>query len=337
MQDNLFDASTRRALAVFLWLAAPAAACAQQGGAAPATGATKAAAPLAILSPVQPSFSFTSAQYATAGVPLRNRRIGAIQITGVAAPVKRALLYWAYLFGPTAPPPASQAITFCNTAGSSALEPSCRAVTGTKIATGSDVCWGSSGIAVYRANVTNYVRASGLYQVVLSGAQSAVGNGSDPWGERVVFPAAEGASLVVVGAGTRKVAIYDAGLAGQSFRGAVTYSLALPGGVSSTPMLWDSIVADGQTGNGRIAGLARETTYINNIKIGGPGANLDQGVTDGDFDGSAGWPLPQLWDVTGHALKLPVVPLGATTLPVKVTSSGTSVDCLSPIANVTAY
>jgi len=185
--------------------------------------------------------------------------------------------------------------------------------------------------------VTPYVAANGPYAVVLNSAQSALANGADPWSAPVTFPAAEGASLVVVGTGSRKVAIYDTGLAGQSFRGAVSYSLSLPGGVTSTPMQWDSIVADGQTGAGRIAGLSRETTYLNDVAIAGPGADLSRGVTDSDFDGSAAWPLPQLWDSTGHALSSSVASLGAMQLSVRVSSSGTSVDCLSPIANVTSY
>jgi len=107
MQSCRIFSSSRRVLAVFLTLAAPAAAHAQgatpAGGAAPASGLARTVTPLAILSPVRPSATFSGAQYATAGVALRNRRVGAIQISGVTPPVKRALLYWAYLFSYAAP------------------------------------------------------------------------------------------------------------------------------------------------------------------------------------------------------------------------------------------
>lgn len=277
---------------------------------------------------IRASHSFINAQYATAGVALRNRRSGTIEISGVVAPVKRAYLYWAYLFNVA--PPAGQGVFLCKP-GTSAP---CVSFGGFRVATGADPCWGSSGIAIYRADVTAFVTANGEYRVVLPSTASATNSGADPWSGSTVFPAAEGASLVVVGTGTGNVAIFDAGVAGGTFSGTTSYTLSIPnGGVQTTPVLWDNIGADGQVGSSRAAGLANEQTFINNVQIGGPGAPSNA-VTDSDWDGSSGWPLPQLWDDTGHSLPTSAAPVGATALNVRFVSQG---DCLTPVANVIAY
>ena len=207
----------------------------------------------AIAAPVSPVLTIANAQYASAGVALRNRTSGAIQISGIVGPVKRAYLYWAFLYRSTTPP-ATQSIGFCRTTG--VTPTACSSKTGTLLATGADTCWGSSGVAVYRADVTSSVPGNGIFLVSLGGGASASNSGADPW-TSVTFPAAEGASLVVVGTGTKTVSVYDRGLSGATFFGSTSYTLNVPGGVKKTPVLWDNIGADGQTGSGRLTRLRR--------------------------------------------------------------------------------
>jgi hypothetical protein len=229
------------------------------------------------------------------------------------------------------PPPATQTLPgFCtlNPQNFSMLL-SCAPVTGTLVATGADPCWGSAGIAIYRSNVTTKVPGNGTYTLYLSSSQSATNSGADPWVSNS-FPAAEGASLVVVGTGTHKVAIFDSGFAGTTFLGTLSYSLTLAGGVTTQPVLWDNIGADGQIGGGRNATIPGEQTLINAVQIAGPPSNP---LTDSDWDGSAGFPLPQLWDDTGHDISA-AAPTATTTLNVQFKSFG---DCLTPVANVVAY
>jgi hypothetical protein len=264
-------------------------------------------------------------------VALRNRTYGAIQISGIAPPVKRAYVYWAFLYRST--PPATQAVGFCSPATG------CSPKVGALLATGADTCWGSSGIAVYRADVTSSVAGNGLYLISLNSSASASNSGADPW-TFVSFPAAEGASLVVVGTGTKTVSVYDKGLAGATFFGSTSYTLNVPGGVKKTPVLWDNIGADGQTGSGRLVGfgIAKEKTYINDVQIAGPGVDTTaNGVTDSDWDGGVGSPLPQLWDDTGHSLPTTAANIGASALAVRFSSAGASFDCVTPIANVISY
>lgn len=280
---------------------------------------------------VSPLATFTNAQYATAGVGLRNRQLGAIQISGVAAPVKRAYLYWAYLFSTS--PAATQTAHLCNAALG------CVSNSGALVATGADTCWKSQGIAIYRSDVTSIVKGNGLYQISLPQTASATNSGADPW-TSLTFPAAEGAALVVVGTGKRNVAIYDKGIAGATFFGSTSYELNIPGGVKTTPVQWDNIGADGQTSaNGASGvGVGKEKTYVNGMQIAGPGVDVTaNGVTDSDWDGVLGSPLPRLFDVTSHILPAAATPVGKTSLAVSFSSVGETFDCLTPVANVIAY
>lgn len=291
------------------------------------------ATPTALTAIIAPAVTFSNAQYATAGVALRNRGAGTIEISGIVAPVRRAYLYWAFLYSAT--PTAGQAALLCKPGGGSGPGNfSCISTIGARIATGPDTCWNSQGIAVYRADVTAFVTGNGEYRVKLLSSASAVSSGADPWLAPVVFPAAEGASLVVVGTGTRSVAIFDRGISAATFSATSGYTLGLPGGVKNPPVLWDHIGADGQLGTSRVASIANEATFINNVQISGPGASGVTAVTDSDWDGSAGWPLPQLWDDTGHSLSASIAPVGTPSLAVRFESHG---DCLAPIANVVSY
>jgi hypothetical protein len=288
----------------------------------------------AVTAPVSPALTLSGASYATAGIAMRNRRNGAIEISGIVGPIKRAYLYWAFLYSST--PPATQSIDFCTTTSSPKLPVSCASKVGTLLATGLDTCWRSAGVAIYRADVTSSMSGNGVYPLRLSSGASATGSGADPW-TSLSFPAAEGVSLVVIGTGRQTVSVYDRGLAGATFYGSTSYTLTLPGGVRNTPVLWDNIGADGQTSFERASGfgVGKEKTFINNVQIAGPGASVFGSRPDSDWDGGVGSPSPKLWDVTGHALT--GVSNGVTSLNVRFISAGATFDCVTPIANVVAY
>jgi hypothetical protein len=117
------------------------------------------------------------------------------------------------------------------------------------------------------------------------------------------FPLFEGATLVVVGTGTDTVGLLD-GQAGTTFISGYSNFYQLPATVSGTSqVLLDNFGYDGQIGTSRTISLSNETTnaegwpsFTNNILVAGPGGETG----DSDWDGSSGWPLPQLWDDTGH-------------------------------------
>jgi len=149
-------------------------------------------------------------------------------------------------------------------------------------------------------------------------------------------PLMEGASLVIIGKGTAKqrVVIYDKGLSGHTFAGSpgISYSLILPITATGKLTLFESIGADGQQGKSRLAiqAYADEATLINGVTIAGPGSNFN----DGDWNGSAARPLPQLWDDVGHDITA-ATPNGTTTLDVAIGNGGESPsDCMTPVANI---
>jgi hypothetical protein len=307
---------------------------ATRGRGAAAKAVENAPTPAAIA--VSPAVSYANAAHATTGVALRNRRTGVMPISGVAAPVKRAYLYWAFLYLST--PPSSQQVSFCKQSSGAPGDLACTVKTGTLLATGPDTCWASNGIAVYRSDVTSSISGNGTYVIVLPSTASGASSGDDPWasGPRY-FPLAEGASLVVIGSGARTVSVYDRGIAARTFLGTFDYTLRLSGGVRSTPVIWDNIGADGQVGGSRAssAATAGESTFVNGVRIAGPGVDTSlDGVTDGDWNGGVGSPIPQLWDVTSHSLPASAAPVGASSLAVRFTVPS---DCLSPIANVVSY
>jgi hypothetical protein len=135
-----------------------------------------------------------------------------------------------------------------------------------------------------------------------------------------------------VGTGNYTVGIYDTGFTATEFCNTTfTYTLNLPAPFTGMA-LWDNIGADGQVGASRTAypGGTTETTFINGVQIAGPGG-LD---TDSDWDGSAGLPLPQLWDDTGHDISTAFTgPPYPTTAAISFTSNG---DALVTVANVLA-
>jgi hypothetical protein len=173
------------------------------------------------------------------------------------------------------------------------------------------------------------------YQVTPLFPAPSLTGGQDPWAVALpVPPLYEGASIVVIGTGTGKVDLFDAGYGGNTFTAPLSYSLTLSS--SSQVLRWDNIGADGQLGTSVTADVSTsgETTTINGVPIAGDSAN----DPNSDWDGSSGWPLPQLWDDTGHD----ITAVGKTgTLNVAFglnplyTSGG--LDCLTTVANVVLH
>ena len=283
---------------------------------------------------IPPTFSYTGASYGTGGVALRNRIKGDINISGVTGSTQAAWLYWAVLFGST--PTAAQ----LKKASEVTLQrefplgaPTGGQVTGTVIGVGIDPCWGSAGSWVFRAPVSTAVATgNGIYRVILPPVDTGLSDGEDPWDGNVVYPLAEGASLVIVGTGTQTVGLYD-GFAAVVWFGGDTVNLAyqLPAPVTLQALL-DNIGFDGQIGDSRSPGTSNETTTATGSPSGtvyavaGPGGS----VTNSDWDGSSGWPLPQLWDDTGHDIT-PAIAASDTAVTVTYTSVE---DCLGEVAAV---
>jgi hypothetical protein len=287
-------------------------------------------APAVAVGTVSASETVKDAQYGTGGVGLRNRRGGGIGISGVVTPVKAAYLYWAVITE-GAPGKADSSVLLERLLPTSS---SGVTVTGTAIGTGAQPCWTGDRITVFRGTVpTSVANGNGEYLIELQSGAAGTTDGADPW-LSYPLPLVDGASLVIVGTGKSTVAIFDKGLAGETFAGntGITYSLKLPISAPGKATLFDNIGADGQLGVSRTpyAGLSEERTTINGTAVAGPGS----AAYDGDWNGSSGLPLPQLWDDTGHDITS-VVKAGTTTLSFTINNGGQSAyDCLTPVANV---
>jgi len=274
------------------------------------------------------SLVFYGSQYATGGVALRNRKTGNIAVSGLAGGATAAFLYW----GVITTGPAGLSLSTVTLARVYPKPSVSAPITGVAVGTGPSPCWPGDTITLFRAGipVPALVTGNGSYQITLKAGGSA--DGGDPWVEPPVLPLWEGASLVVVAPGSGTVAIYDTGLAGNTFLGGLSYTLDLPVPASGFSTLLDNVGADGQIGSSRFAFVTGETTFINGVQISGPGG-LD---SDSDWDGSSGWPLPQLWDDTGHDIT-PATPSGTVSLNIFINSvnpvTGAS-DCLTPAVNV---
>jgi len=280
---------------------------------------------------VKATATFSQAGYGTGGVALRNRQGGVIHVSGVNGITRAAWLYWMYLFAPgPAGPPATQPITL-ERLFPTGVAPFSKVLTGTLIATGGDPCWGSAGNAVYRARVpVNLTTGNGYYRVTLDKSAVGLTTGEDPWNGNVVLPLAEGASLVLIGDGTSNVSLYDKGMSGIMVSVPTSYNLILPLAPTGNPILFDSLGGDGQIGASRLANTAaNDKVTINGTQISGTGG-LDP---DSDWNGSSGFPLPQLWDDTGHDIT-PVLRAGS---PVVGVTIDPATDCLVTGANVISY
>lgn len=285
-------------------LALPATRIAAQDGLAPA-GDTRADQPATDVGTVQPWRVFTGATAVAAGVGLRNRAGGAIEVSGLPgdARVLHAFLYW-NVISRGDPPEAAARMTVRRIGGG------VRTVAGTVVGTGRSPCWDGDRNTVYRARLPlSLATGNGTYLLTLPEGVAGRSDGGTPWsamGGTVTPPHYNGASLILVaerwgGA----VLIYDAPLAGTEFRGeGLAYEMAIPAEARGRRLtqLW-TVNSDGQTGSGLrdYLGSAQEATLVNGAAISGqiPGSPAPV-VLDSDWNGRDGGPVTQLWDTAMH-------------------------------------
>jgi hypothetical protein len=273
------------------------------------------------------SLQYANASFGTGGVGLRNRGEGAIQISGVSGPIKQAIIYWAVITH-GAPTTAVNRIEIKRGSTGSIFA----TLVGAPIGTGATPCWQGDRTTVYRSAIPlSIATGNGLYIVRLKPGANGSTAGGSPWAvPEPPLPLFEGASIVIVGTGTARVAIYDLGLAGKMFFDQLSYKLNLPVTVvGSSEVLLHTIGADGQIGSGvkATAAIAGEVTTLNGVKIAGPGS-----PAPGDWNGSIASPLPQLWDNVTHDVTTAAKANAATTqmtFGVKALN-----DCVVSVANV---
>ncbi len=281
----------------------------------------------------KPSVVVSKASYATGGTSLRNRGAGSINISGLVGAPTHAYIYWGVITSGTPPTAATQ----IRVQRLFPTESSVEYLTGVAIGKGVAPCWGPSGasITIFRAAVpVSVATGNGSYEITLHPGASGLTNGADPWVGTQVLPLLEGASMVLIGSGTGTVSIFDAGYAGITFIAypSAEYILDLPVKSPGGKTLFDNIGADGQHGDSYVAerSYGDEVTSINGKLVAGPGSSY----TDSDWNGSSGYPLPQLWDDTGHDITSSV-PKNTSTLTVEITvGAASSYDCLTTVANV---
>jgi hypothetical protein len=249
--------------------------------------------------------------YVAAGVSLRNRGSGTINVGGIpaGAKVKSAYLYWSVLGA------AKEGSSYKKGKFAGAN------ITGTKIGSGDTPCWpGTAKGYAYRSDVTKKVKKNGSFK--LKSFASSVHDGRDPFTTTSKAPLAEGASLVVVYTKstyplTRVVIANGYSMVSSSPGATVT----MPFGFAATNPVGEVkttfIGGDGQSNGDEPA------SRVNGVPV--PGA---------DWDGTDG-PLPRysagnLWDTDTVALPNVVKP-GDTSAKVQVNGGP---DCLGWVAQV---
>jgi hypothetical protein len=294
-----------------------------EGGALDAPGVS---AETTVTITVTPSVLATGVNHVANGVALRNSCSGAIDLRGIPASstLKSAFLYWNYM-NASAVGASSDTEMFNG-----------KSVTGTKVADQPDLCWGTKGDHSYRATITPV--PNGNYTFTALNCKD--NSGQNPWnpvlGGTAIEPAWDGASLVETYSNssttTGKVAIFDK-LAGASNSNAGAHDFAVRMNTGTTVLsgrgLFTQISADGQVGdsfspitsNGLLG--TDERDGFNSTLLIGPGGIYPQS----DWDGSNGWPLPQLWDT--HTLDVEFSGTAINTDTTLVTG-----DCIAPVAYV---
>jgi hypothetical protein len=212
-------------------------------------------------------------------------------------------------------------------------------VTGTKVADQVDLCWGTSGDHTYRSTVTTFVPSTKAPEdYTFSTLRCSDTSGTNPWNPVVNGGLKwEGASLVVTYTNSatsgHRVAIFDALHGAANGTGALvsSFSVNMSTGAAapfSGTGLFTQVGADGQTGIGGAGfgpALAGETDTFNGKVLAGPGGTYPQS----NWDGSNGWPMPELWDT--HTLD---VTFNGTAINTDTTSITLGNDCLAAVAYV---
>jgi hypothetical protein len=282
---------------------------------------------------VRPQRTFTNAAAVSAGVGLRNRGSGGIELSGMppGVEVTHARIYWNLIT--SGAPPAAAANISIQRLGAGGSTPA--TVSGTIIGTGQTPCWGGTQNTVYRAIVPlRVVNGNGTYLVTLPAGIPGRVDGASPWtglGGGSTLPAYNGASIVAVfeRMGARTL-FFEEPLSGVMFANSLIANLYIPPAsrTGSTSFL-HMINSDGQSGNpgpGDSATLALEQTRVNGVLVSGrssPGH-------DGDWNGAQGGRFTQLWDNAVRNVSASV-PASAARARIRVTAN---LDCLVPVAAV---
>jgi hypothetical protein len=272
---------------------------------------------------VSPSFLFTGVNHVANGAPLRNSCSGTIALRGIpsGSTLKSAFLYWNYMND------------LAVGASTDTEEFNGAKVIGTKVSDQPDLCWGTKGDHSYRAEITP-VASGGNY--VFTALNCTDKSGQNPWNPLLKVtpvPAWDGVSLVETysnsSTSSDKVAIFDKLAGANSASVAHNFEVKMDTGTTilSGSGLYTQINADGQTGvsfgNCLPDNCTDEIDEFDSTRLTGPGGQFPQS----DWDGSNGWPMPELWDT--H------------TLPVELNGTSTNSDttfvtddCIAPVAYV---
>jgi hypothetical protein len=285
------------------------------------------------LGKIRRSNLFREAMVVSSGVALRNRPGGAISVSGVTGPVRRAFIYWAVIGSPV--PDAAKSINIRRLLPSTSPV---KTIAGAEMGSGFAPCWQGGSITVFRGTIPlSVAEGNGTYLVTLNAGAAGLTGGEDPWVQQSP-PQWEGASIVMIGTGNGTVAIYDQGLSASTLA-AVTpddflaYTLVLPLDILSAQAVhWHVIGADGQRGDSALIPsplVATERTIINGTNV----AGADSDSPDSHWNGHSGTPLPRLWDNDARDITAAAKAGNGTTLRIREVSPG---DCISTVANVVA-
>jgi len=268
----------------------------------------------AVVKTIAPSFTFANTHHVIAGVALRNRGSGTISLRGVpkTAQLVRAYLYWNYADRRT----VGRAFSIAELNGNR--------VPGRKVADNPDLCWTTLGTHTYRADITPLMSrrpVNGDYSVTLTGPSAIFTTGENPWSAAGPTTMKVNGAHIVVLYRTAALAgptyVYDALNFAASTGTPATYTLTHPALVGFGQ--YSMAGADGQRGGGHTNASSNEVGKFNLVQFSGPPTAAS------DWDGAAGLPLPQLYDVHTHQVSFG----GASTLNDVVSYTNTG-DCWAP-------
>lgn len=261
---------------------------------------------------VDATYSFSSSGHAIAGTAMRTKTDGVISLRGVPSDgvVTRAYLY--FNMQDSASAKNTIPILFNGNRKNAQL-----------VASNVDLCWGSAGgNHTYRATVTNFMPAKAPnqdYSVAIDFGNKTVTSGVSPWGgtdNTIDF--VNGATLVVVyrDSSGGYVNIYDDFTGGAMLGSNGTFVLDSANLYASSATKFSLAGADGQRTS------QPEKSYFNGTQIAGSGAS----TSASDWDGTAGWPAIQLFDVVTHDV--------TTSGSGEVVSYEVPGDCVAPVVMV---
>jgi hypothetical protein len=313
-------------------------------------GADDAADPI-FLGDIEPFEVLDDVRFAINSIALRNCKMGGINLVGPppGSVAVRAYLYWQWACLAQPVPGLHDTVRFKQVyplkAGGN--------VVGQLVGVTANPCWCPAGVNAftYRADVTGLVSPTGggSYGVIVKNGSTVAFGYDDPWAPSLFPPCPappepyfEGAALVVVYHSSCEpngfVCLYDGPLPNTMFVASpgVSYNLLHPLLPVYEEARWAHATCDGQSGLGYVDApmvltLGKTNTFINGGLVAGPGSFY----SDSDFNGSAGKPLPQLFDTSGHDVTHYMDPAGVPLTNVTILDpSGTGTDCLISDVNV---